>query len=55
MTYEYVCPNGHKHERYRIKETDVEPRPCPECLKPAQRAISAPNAVVRGGTRKFHE
>ena len=53
-TYGYVCPSGHIHERFRIAEDDREPRPCPECMKPAERTISAPAAIVQGGTPSFH-
>ena len=50
-TYTYRCINGHEHERMRIQPEDVQPRMCPECMKPAERQISLPQRpIVKGGT-----
>lgn len=54
-TYDFVCSNGHVHERFNIAEDDTGKRPCPECLQPSERALTFTRPpVIQGGTPKFH-
>jgi len=48
-TYEYLCPDGHRFERFVRKISDAEAAPaCPVCGKTAQRLISGAGLVFKG-------
>ena len=54
-TIEYVCPNGHRHERLHVPSDDYGARTCPECEKLAERILSVPlRPIVKGGTPIHH-
>lgn len=47
-TYEYECTNGHTFEVVQ-RITDDALKRCKKCRAKAQRLISAPNFILKGG------
>ncbi len=41
--YEYVCPEGHKHDRFRPMSQSSDDSLCPDCGQVAKRIISLTN------------
>jgi len=46
--YEYVCPNGHRHERLRSYDQRENPAVCPFCEEAADPIISSPHVLPDG-------
>lgn len=50
-TYEFVCPNGHRFDRFYRKISDAtSDLPCPECGEAAVRQISGGAGLVFKGS-----
>jgi len=49
--YDFVCPDGHRHERF--VPSDMTVSLCPTCGAPATRAPSAPPFILDGASGHF--
>jgi hypothetical protein len=51
---DFLCSNGHRHERFLTSDiAGMDVSLCPECGKPAERQVSAPNFKLEGTTGSF--
>lgn len=46
--YDYRCPAGHEHERFRPIPARDDASPCPICLAGTVRLMAAPHVPVDG-------
>jgi len=49
-TYDFLCPKGHRFEKFYRKVSKTQRVPCPTCGKPAVRQISGGAGLVFKGS-----